>query len=271
MATSYNGWPASPDKNEIGIEKFGDAAGFPFPGGVKSGDVFTVLGYVMTQLHERVEECVQGWCWGYTYKQNVNNPSQLSCHASGTACDWNAPNHPNGSSGTFTDTQVGIIYTILAEVEGAVSWLQGYDEMHFEICVDAATLAGVAARLGTTPPPSSDWFDTVTKDEMLALLDPMNKAIKDLQNKVGFLHSNELIPRADGSNYPYTKSAANFNDTRALDDKVEAVAKQVDFIYRNELIPREDGSNYPYTKSAANFNDTRAIAVNVQTLVDNNG
>jgi hypothetical protein len=33
MASSYNGWPASPDKNEIGIVTFGDAAGFPFPGG----------------------------------------------------------------------------------------------------------------------------------------------------------------------------------------------------------------------------------------------
>jgi hypothetical protein len=83
----------------------------------------------------------------------VNNPTQLSCHASGTAIDWNAPDHPNGSGGTFTDAQVGTIYQILAEVEGAVSWLQGYDEMHFEICVDATTLAGVAARLGAGPTP----------------------------------------------------------------------------------------------------------------------
>lgn len=155
MSTSYNGWPASPDKNEIGIVKFGDAAGFPFPGGIKSGDVFTVLGYVATQLHYRVEPCVNGWCWGYTYKQNVNNPSQLSCHASGTAIDWNAPDHPNGSSGTFTGSQVSTIYDILAEVRGAVSWLQGYDEMHFEICVGAGTLADVAASLpGTVPTPT---------------------------------------------------------------------------------------------------------------------
>jgi hypothetical protein len=167
MATSYNGWPASPDKNEIGVVKFGDAQGFPFPGGVKSGDVFAVLGYVMTQLHERVEACVEGWCWGYTYKANVNNPSQLSCHASATACDWNAPLHPNGSSGTFTQSQRGTIYAILDEVQGAVDWLEGYDEMHFEIAVDASTLARIAAGLPSSPPPAQgDWFDMATKDEL---------------------------------------------------------------------------------------------------------
>jgi len=159
MATSYNGWPASPDRNEIGVVKFGDAQGFPFPGGVKAGDVFTVLGYVATQLHNRVEPCIGGWCWGYTYKQNVNNPSQLSCHASATAIDWNAPDHPNGSSGTFTAAQVGTIRAILVEVQGAVRWLEGYDEMHFEICVGAGDLARVAASLpagGPTPPPVTE-------------------------------------------------------------------------------------------------------------------
>src|SRR4029079_7074140 len=114
---------------------------FPLPGGGKNGDVATVLGYVATQLQYRVEPCINGWCWGYTYKANVNNPSQLSCHASGTAIDWNAPDHPNGSSNTFSDQQEGVIYTILDEVQGAVSWLYGYDEMHFEICVDPGDLA----------------------------------------------------------------------------------------------------------------------------------
>lgn len=159
--TSYNGWPANSDKNAIGVQQFGDAKGFPFPGGVKGGDVFTVLGYVATQLHNRVEACVSGWCWGYTYKANANNPSQLSCHASGTAIDFNAPNHPNGSGGTFNSSQRGTIYAILDEVEGGVDWLEGYDEMHFEIAVSSSTLAGIASRLGgssgpsPTPPPTS--------------------------------------------------------------------------------------------------------------------
>ena len=147
--TSYNGWPADSDKAAIGV-----VSSDVFPGGAKAGDVTTVLGYVARQFNERVEPIVGGWCWGYTYKANVNNPSQLSCHASGTAIDVNAPDHPNGSGGTFTDGQRGAIYAILDEVQGAVSWLEGYDEMHFEICVDADTLAVVAAGLGSSTPPT---------------------------------------------------------------------------------------------------------------------
>lgn len=214
VATSYNGWPASPDKGEIGVVKFGDAQGFPFPGGIKGGDVFTVLGYVATQLHERVESCVSGWCWGYTYKQNVNNPSQLSCHASATAIDWNAPDHPNGSSGTFSDSQRGTIYAILNEVQGAVNWLEGYDEMHFEIAVDASTLARIAASLPSgqpdpTPPQTEDWFDMATEDDLRRVIDERlafylprmlnvmadgnpNQAFNDDHNNTTMLHSGGL-------------------------------------------------------------------------------
>ena len=148
---SYNGWEASPDRSAIDV-----VANDWFPGGVKAGDVSTVLRYVVRQLDARVEPIVAGWCWAYTYKQNVNNPSQLSCHASGTALDFNAPDHPNGSSGTFTSAQRGQIYAILDEVQGSVSWLEGYDEMHFEICVDAADLARVAAVLGDAAPPTPE-------------------------------------------------------------------------------------------------------------------
>jgi hypothetical protein len=165
--TSYNGWPASDDRSAIGV-----VPSDWFPGGVKAGDVSTVLGYVMRQLDARVEAIVDGWNWGYTYKANVNNPSQLSCHASGTAGDFNAPSHPNGSSGTFSDEQVGVIYQILDEVQGSISWLSGYDEMHFEVCVGAGDLAIVAASLpGSTPPPDpTDWLDDmVTEDQWNAL------------------------------------------------------------------------------------------------------
>lgn len=164
MPNSYNGWPASDDKGAIGV-----VSSDWFPGGVKSGDVATVLRYVAEQMNARVETIVEGWNWGYTYKANVNNPSQLSCHASGTAIDYNAPNHANGSSGTFTDAQVGTIYSILAEVQGAVDWLEGYDEMHFEIAVDAGTLAGIAAQLpggGGGPAPIPPLPDNAEDDVM---------------------------------------------------------------------------------------------------------
>jgi hypothetical protein len=182
MATSYNGWPASDDKASIGV-----VSSDVFPGGAKAGDVTIVLGYVARQLDARVEPCVDGWNWGYTYKANVNNPSQLSCHASGTAIDWNAPDHPNGSSGTFTQAQRGTIYQILDEVQGSVSWLEGYDEMHFEICVTAADLAQVAALLGDAAPPQpeGDWFDMATEDDLRRIVREEIAAVQAVTDDLG--------------------------------------------------------------------------------------
>jgi hypothetical protein len=151
--TSYNGWPANSDPAAIGVDKSFDVNGVTFPGGVKANDVSTVLGYVFTQLDERVEEAVPGWCWGWTYKQNVNNPSQLSNHASATAGDYNAPYHPNGGAQYegWSPAEVDEVRRILAEVDGVIRWGADYsgtkDSMHFEINCDPATLAGVADRL----------------------------------------------------------------------------------------------------------------------------
>jgi murein L,D-transpeptidase YcbB/YkuD len=90
MATSYNGWPASPNPADFGgLEKL-IVAGESFAPGVRAGDVHAVFQYVAEQLHARVEPVVRAdWHqaddWGYSYRANVNNPSTLSCHASGTA------------------------------------------------------------------------------------------------------------------------------------------------------------------------------------------
>lgn len=162
---SYNGWPANSDPSAIGVVQ-----SQWFPGGAKAGDVTTVLAYVARQLDARVEAIVGGFCWGYTYKQNVNNPSSLSCHASGTAIDYNAPYHPNGSGGTFTDAQVGTIYAILDEVQGAVDWLEGYDEMHFEIAVGADDLAIVAASLGGGTGPAPSPIPIPAEDDTMQLI-----------------------------------------------------------------------------------------------------
>lgn len=161
MAHSYNGWPASPDKRAINVQPFGDSYGVPFPGGVKGGDVAVTLGYVARNLHHRVEPVVSGWLWGFHYRPNVNNPTVLSNHASATAIDYNAPNHPNGKRGTFTRHQVTVIREILAECQGAVFWGGDYrsvpDEMHFEINVGPSTLARIAPTLaGNAPAPTPD-------------------------------------------------------------------------------------------------------------------
>jgi hypothetical protein len=175
MPDSYNGWPASPDAAAIGIDRafsvlntkpFGNGG---FGGGVRSGDVATLFRYLITALHTRVESMLTdpvtgqlGYgCWGYEYRANVNNPSQLSCHASGTAIDYNAPRHANGTSvgpnggGGWSASQYRITQTILTELGGQIRWLTSNDPMHFEIAGSATSVAAQARSLGGQPAPSN--------------------------------------------------------------------------------------------------------------------
>jgi hypothetical protein len=150
MTTSYNGWPASTDPSKIGVAPF-TVAGRSFPGGVKSGSVATVLRYVVAQWHLRVESIGDGKDeWGYAYRQN-RNANNLSCHASGTAVDVNAMQHPNGKRNTLSATQAATVRLILKEAGGVVRWGGDFtgvpDEMHLEICKGAAEVQRVAARL----------------------------------------------------------------------------------------------------------------------------
>lgn len=156
MAFSYNGWLASPNPADFGGLAKLVVAGESFAPGVRAGDVHTVLQYVAEQMHARVEPVVrddwhQADDWGYSYRPNVNNPRALSCHASGTAIDYNATRHPNGRRGTYAVGQVAEIQRILAEINGAVRWGGNFtgtrDEMHFEVVANAPALARVAERL----------------------------------------------------------------------------------------------------------------------------
>lgn len=150
MAQSMNGWTASPSLALRPLVVDGVAF---VPGIRDDDDVAYVMRYVMTQFHERVEPLVNPGCWGFNFRPNVNNPDTLSNHASGTAVDANAPQHPNGvpTSATFTDRQIDEVHRIIAEVEGSVRWGGDFrgnpDAMHFEIDVSPTELAAVAARL----------------------------------------------------------------------------------------------------------------------------
>lgn len=157
---SYNGWLASKNPADFGGLENLVVAGEPFSPGVRAGDVRDVLGYVAEQMHRRVEAVYapgyhEADDWGYSYRANVNNPTQLSNHSSGTAIDYNATRHPNGKRGTFSSSQVNTIHAILDEVERCVRWGGDYtgtpDEMHFEINANASTVARVAERIRGYP------------------------------------------------------------------------------------------------------------------------
>lgn len=151
VVVSQNGWSAG---NLAVIDRGFNFKGATFPGGVRSGDVEKVLGYVVAQLDARVEKVHPGWCWGYFYRQ-VRGASSVSNHSSGTAVDYNAPAHPMGSNAHagFSTQQVAEIHKILAECSGVVRWGGDYtsarkDPMHFEIVGSPAAVAAAATRLG---------------------------------------------------------------------------------------------------------------------------
>ena len=144
MAVSQNGWTAY---DRTLIERW------EVPGGVlplRKGAAGTVLVWLATQFHHRVEPLVWPGCWGYAERTIVGS-TVVSNHASGTAMDLNAPAHPLGAAGTFSAAQVAELRRLLAECGGVIRWGGDYgvrkDEMHFEIIEGPAAVEAVALRL----------------------------------------------------------------------------------------------------------------------------
>jgi hypothetical protein len=172
MATSQNGYRAN-DRTLIDYYRVpGSSIGF----NLRQGDVARVLLYVAQQFDNHVEDidtagaftetdappAITGGSaskilddWSFAIRGGVS----LSNHASGTAIDLNATQHPLGKEGTFTAEQVGVIKAILHDVvdpatkESVVRWGGNYssrkDEMHFEIDAGLDAVARVAARIKT--------------------------------------------------------------------------------------------------------------------------
>lgn len=187
--TSYNGWPANSDSGAIGINSGFTVDGMKFPGGIKSGDVQTVFTNLIRDLvkidpPDSKEYNIEGF-WGYSYKQNTNNPSQLSCHASGTAIDYRAVAHPNVSGSDYigwSSSQVSDVKSLLlGKYSSLVGWLP-YDSMHFEINGNSSQIKNLAATLGQG---GGDWFDMASQADLEAALTKVLKSPpKELINAI---------------------------------------------------------------------------------------
>jgi hypothetical protein len=128
----------------LGVTAFNNGG---FPAGIKGGPVAEVFEWLVEQLH-RIEPMMTdpntgqlGYgCWAYSYRPNVNNPNSLSNHSSGTAIDYSAPRHPNGSSvaaGNSGWANPDAVQAVVNEA-GVIRWLRGNDPMHFEISPGAS-------------------------------------------------------------------------------------------------------------------------------------
>jgi hypothetical protein len=163
MSTSYNGWPASPYLPTRPLVVAGEAF---VPGVLDDDDVWEVLRYVAQQMHERVEPIVrddwhQADDWGYNYRNTTGDSSSLSCHASGTAIDYNSTRHPYDVSPSvnFSPSQIATIHDIISDLP--IVWGGDYryhpDAMHFEIMGSRAVVAAAAQRIRNIN--SKDGFD----------------------------------------------------------------------------------------------------------------
>lgn len=151
MARSQNGYPAN-DRSLIDR--------FTVPGtgvtlAIRKGTVASVLLYLASQIDASVENIdnARGHLddWGYA-ERPVRGGTSLSNHASGTAIDLNATQHPLGKRGTWSKAERAKVHALLKQLGGVVRWGDDYvfrkDGMHFEIVKPVRDVASVVARLG---------------------------------------------------------------------------------------------------------------------------
>ena len=142
---SQNGWEPISDGSDPRL--------VPFPwvtGRVRDGDVYTVLSHFADRFHAEIEPIDLDSSWGWDYRPIRGEDDILSNHASGTAIDFNAPEHPLGSTGTFIDEQITRLRELLDELAPVLVWggdFERPDEMHFEVVGTPEEVAEVAARV----------------------------------------------------------------------------------------------------------------------------
>lgn len=150
MPVSQNGWPGLVSTSRLLYT-------WTVPGDgtrlrLRNGSAGFLLVHLATRFDRRVEDLTEPLLddWAYAYRP-VRGYATLSNHASGTAIDLNATDHPLGASGTFTYEEQRIIGRILRRYDGCIRWGGDYqgrrDEMHFELNAPLSKCEAVARSL----------------------------------------------------------------------------------------------------------------------------
>lgn len=154
MPTSQNGYSAN-DRSVI--------ASYTVPGttlriALRKGDVSVVLLEYLRRYHREVESLYHQPqdLWGYAERTIRGSSTTLSNHASGTAIDARAVDHPLGAVGTFTATELHALRRLLAYFEGVLRWGGDYrgrkDEMHAEVVGTPAEVRRIADKIRSGAP-----------------------------------------------------------------------------------------------------------------------
>lgn len=206
MVNSQNGFPASENRDEIGVRTFtvpGTSVRLPV-----RADISKLLLDMAQWWQENIEPLRVGECHGYAFRTIIGSQT-VSNHASGTAIDLNAPSHPLGKRGTVPEHLRGAISAKAASL--GLRWGGNFvgrvDEMHFEVNVtlrQALDLTGGGAGIEQVRP-------TVRRGSR-------GDAVKELQTilnrKVGDVA--QLV--ADGIFGPLTeRSVRVFQDREQID------------------------------------------------------
>ncbi len=173
---SQNGWTAPGRSVIVTMSVPGTAVKLP----VRAGPAGQLLVAAAARWNAEVEPLIPGACWGYADRTVRGSATDLSNHASGTAIDLNAPQHPLGTApaANFTAAEIGAVRRIVASFAPCLRWGGDYtgrkDGMHLEIVASeqqcAAVLGSPRPNPSPTPRPSEE--DDLTPDQanQLALL-----------------------------------------------------------------------------------------------------
>lgn len=160
MANSSNGWQVL-DADTTG--PYPRLRAWKLPGvdrklKLRDGSAGFLLSHLALWFDEDLERLDVGtyddWAWA---SRPIRGSTSISNHASGTAIDLNATQHPMGvaTSKTFSKAEIDKIHKRLAFYQGCIRWGGDYqnrpDGMHFEINKSMGPVEKRARELLNTP------------------------------------------------------------------------------------------------------------------------
>ena len=141
MATSQNGYTVI-ERDDC---KFYKIAGIDLP--LRPDDCGYVLAHFARHFNREVEALGATETFGHALRQ-ISGSNDWSNHASGTALDLNASQHPQGKTGTFAPMEQAALDLLVKQYDEVVRWGGTFrttkDEMHFEIDKDYADVRRLA-------------------------------------------------------------------------------------------------------------------------------